>query len=288
MVAHRAGVAHGRLIPENVMLTDLGAVKLIGFVVDGVLHGAADPGPHDPGGDVRNLVALLYAALTGRWPGSPASAVPEAPRDGGDACCAPARSAPACPDPSTRCATRCSTGRCPATGDEAGTAEQATALTVLRRLGEFLGETVTGADVDDRTAVLDVRSVREALSGDPEATQAMRFGGTSAVRPTRAPGIEAPVQAPAQARSTAPAQTHRPVAGGRAPRCRPRGRRRSSPSTPRTTRPSRARCVPGWAPARFPPTGDPTRSATPGPSRRTARARSGPAAPGCAGGWPSA
>ena len=72
VAAHRLGVAHGRLIPENVMLTDLGAVKLIGFVVDGVLHGAADPGPHDPGGDVRNLVALLYAGLTGRWPGSPA------------------------------------------------------------------------------------------------------------------------------------------------------------------------------------------------------------------------
>src|SRR5690606_25812407 len=155
--------------PENVMLTDLGAVKLIGFVVDGVLHGAAHPGPHDPGGDVRNLAGLLYAALTGRWPGSPASAVPEAPVENG-VVLRPRQVRAGVPRPLD------------ALCDEVlniGEADQeATASGIQRRLGEFLGDVVTGADLDDQTAVLDVRSVREALSGDPEATQAMRFGGS--------------------------------------------------------------------------------------------------------------
>ncbi len=84
-VAHRHGVAHGRLLPENVMVTDAGSVKLIGFVVDAVLHGRPSrlgdgqepPSEHES--DVRNLGALLFAALTGRWPGFPVSVVPDAP-----------------------------------------------------------------------------------------------------------------------------------------------------------------------------------------------------------------
>jgi hypothetical protein len=91
-VAHHHGVAHGRLLPENVMVTDAGSVKLIGFVVDAVLHGrphrTADgrepPSEHES--DVTNLGALLYAALTGRWPGFPPSVVPPAPMDHGRTC----------------------------------------------------------------------------------------------------------------------------------------------------------------------------------------------------------
>ena len=40
--AHRNGVAHGRLLPENVMVTESGSVKLIGFVVDAVLRSDRD------------------------------------------------------------------------------------------------------------------------------------------------------------------------------------------------------------------------------------------------------
>ena len=35
---------------------------------------------------MRNLGALLYAALVGRWPGRPASVVPDAPLDHGQVC----------------------------------------------------------------------------------------------------------------------------------------------------------------------------------------------------------
>ena len=85
--AHSHGIAHGRLVPENVMVTEAGSVKLIGFVVDAVLHGRRQPATpdgrnlSDHESDVHNLAALLYAALVGRWPGTQTSEVPAAPRD---------------------------------------------------------------------------------------------------------------------------------------------------------------------------------------------------------------
>ncbi|HET7357673.1 MAG TPA: protein kinase family protein [Nocardioidaceae bacterium] len=85
--AHRNGVAHGRLIPENVMVSEAGAVKLIGFVVDGVLNGARSrdgaTGFGDQASDVTNLAALLYAGLVARWPGTEPSVVPPAPTEHG-------------------------------------------------------------------------------------------------------------------------------------------------------------------------------------------------------------
>ena len=87
--AHQAGIAHGRLVPENVMVTEAGAVKLIGFVVDAVLHGR-QPFDHDDQtplndheSDVHCLGSLLYASLVARWPGMPGTKLPPAPRDHG-------------------------------------------------------------------------------------------------------------------------------------------------------------------------------------------------------------
>ncbi|MCW2782765.1 MAG: serine/threonine protein kinase [Marmoricola sp.] len=82
---HARGVPHGRLSPESVLVTEAGAVKLIGFVVESAL--TAEP-PIDPlygvvddrEADVINLAGILYAALTGRWPGISRSGVPAAPR----------------------------------------------------------------------------------------------------------------------------------------------------------------------------------------------------------------
>ncbi|MGA8245846.1 MAG: protein kinase family protein, partial [Nocardioides sp.] len=75
-LAHDAGVAHGRLVPENVLIDQDGGVRLIGFAVDAALHGL-------PAGrlsaDVVDLVGLLYAGLTGKWAGVSRSAVPAAP-----------------------------------------------------------------------------------------------------------------------------------------------------------------------------------------------------------------
>ena len=88
--AHRNGVAHGRLIPENVMISESGSVKLIGFVVDAALrspggaHRGLDGAPVSAAeSDVLNLAALLYAALVGRWPGTEGSTIPVAPAEHG-------------------------------------------------------------------------------------------------------------------------------------------------------------------------------------------------------------
>jgi serine/threonine protein kinase len=83
--AHGHGIAHGRLVPENVMVTEAGSVKLIGFVIDAVLHGRRQPATvdgrvlSDHESDVYNLAGLLYATLVGRWPGSQESVLPGAP-----------------------------------------------------------------------------------------------------------------------------------------------------------------------------------------------------------------
>jgi hypothetical protein len=75
-LAHEAHVAHGRLVPENVLIDTDGSVRLIGFAVDAALHGL-------PVGristDIADLVGLLYAAMTGKWAGVSRSAVPAAP-----------------------------------------------------------------------------------------------------------------------------------------------------------------------------------------------------------------
>lgn len=79
-VAHAHGVAHGLLSPENVLLEPSGSVKIIGFCVDGALHGQP---PGEPAHDVLDLAGLLYATLTGRWAGASPSGVPRAPESGG-------------------------------------------------------------------------------------------------------------------------------------------------------------------------------------------------------------
>jgi len=82
---HAQGVAHGRLNPEAVLVTHAGAVKLIGYVVDATLERPRPPDPlygelDEREADVINLAGILYAALTGRWPGVARSAVPTVSR----------------------------------------------------------------------------------------------------------------------------------------------------------------------------------------------------------------
>lgn len=75
-VAHAAGVSHGRLVPENVLIDRTGSVRVIGFAVDAALHGLPSGRVPD---DVTGLAGLLYAALTARWPGVAPSVVKPAP-----------------------------------------------------------------------------------------------------------------------------------------------------------------------------------------------------------------
>ncbi|AJR18873.1 hypothetical protein GUY44_09515 [Pimelobacter simplex] len=78
--AHAAGVTHGRLNPENVLIDRYGSVRIIGMCVDAALHGLS---PGDVRSDLEDLGGLLYCALTGTWPGPSGSIVPAAPRESG-------------------------------------------------------------------------------------------------------------------------------------------------------------------------------------------------------------
>ena len=80
-VAHAAGLAHGRLNPENVLVDQHGQVRIIGFGVDAALRGLP---PGRTGVDEIDLAGLLYCALTGKWAGASESAVPPAPEVHGE------------------------------------------------------------------------------------------------------------------------------------------------------------------------------------------------------------
>jgi hypothetical protein len=193
-VAHRHGIAHGRLLPENVLLTDVGSVKLIGFVVAAVLHGrppltddgALPPSEHES--DVLNLGALLYACLTGKWPGFPPSALPQAPLDH-HRVCRPRQVRPGVPK---RLDVLCDQVLNP--DPRTGGRRYEAAAEIGSALGDYLGDTLTGAalPVSEPTAFLDPSGLQapqtEGTLGtydgyhtampdladlaDPEATQA--------------------------------------------------------------------------------------------------------------------
>ena len=82
--AHEIGLAHLRLDPACVHWTVGGGVKIAGLGINAALAGpdpetltASADGADDPElTDTQDLARLLYAALTGYWPGQPGSAEP--------------------------------------------------------------------------------------------------------------------------------------------------------------------------------------------------------------------
>jgi hypothetical protein len=83
--AHAAGQAHLRLTPQCLRWTRSGGVKISGLGLDAALAGT--PVTEDPAlTDTMGLGRLLYAALTGYWPGEDAGPLPPAPVSDGDVC----------------------------------------------------------------------------------------------------------------------------------------------------------------------------------------------------------
>ncbi|MGH8774541.1 MAG: protein kinase family protein [Jiangellaceae bacterium] len=76
--AHHDGLTHLQLRPACILITPSGGVKVAGLATEAVVHG---PPPGDPGEvDAAGIGRVLYAALTGRWPGGGERSLPEAPR----------------------------------------------------------------------------------------------------------------------------------------------------------------------------------------------------------------
>jgi hypothetical protein len=87
--AHAAGQAHLRLTPETLRWTRSSGVKITGLGIDAALAGSGLTGSDasDPAvTDARDLGALLYAALTGYWPGDSQTGLPPAPVSDGVVC----------------------------------------------------------------------------------------------------------------------------------------------------------------------------------------------------------
>ncbi|MGZ4452310.1 MAG: protein kinase family protein [Nocardioides sp.] len=78
--AHHLGYAHGRLNPENVLIDEAGAVRVIGFAVEAALYGLPEGSAAE---DDTALAGILTACLTGTWPGTTPSSVPATPLSGG-------------------------------------------------------------------------------------------------------------------------------------------------------------------------------------------------------------
>jgi hypothetical protein len=80
-VAHQAGRPHLCLGPRSLRWDTASGLKITGLGIDAALSGtdAADPAA----ADTMALGRMLYALLTGRWPGDEPTALPAAPRHKG-------------------------------------------------------------------------------------------------------------------------------------------------------------------------------------------------------------
>jgi len=87
--AHAAGLAHLRLVPGSLRWTSGGGVKITGIGMDAAIAGVGaeqDPAEDPALTDTRQLAWLMYAAVTGYWPGPGTTPLPPAPAVDGAPC----------------------------------------------------------------------------------------------------------------------------------------------------------------------------------------------------------
>lgn len=82
--AYEAGLTHLHLTPSRLIWTAGSTVKVLGLAVDAAILGLSREDPAQE--DAEGLGRLLYAALTGHWPGDADCGLPQAPLDDGKLC----------------------------------------------------------------------------------------------------------------------------------------------------------------------------------------------------------
>lgn len=143
---HTEGLFHEQLTPDNVVITPSGAVRLVGFGVESVLAGSERPISWSAReeADVTALAALLYALLSGHWPGRTAWGLPAAPVVAGRLV-GPHRLRPDVPAHLDRI---CTTILAPS--DSADAARITTASQLVAALSSVLGSADPSSDLEDR------------------------------------------------------------------------------------------------------------------------------------------
>ncbi|MFT3888240.1 MAG: murein biosynthesis integral membrane protein MurJ [Arachnia sp.] len=212
---HAKGLFHEQLNPDNVIITDVGAVKLVGFGLEAVLADRGDQWSrawsvrqHD---DVVGLGNLLYAMLVARWPGAGDFGLPPAPLVAGE---------PAPPHEVLVGVSFALDRICTTTITERGAAGErriTTAAQLAAMLGQVLGTANASADLEAR-----VRAWSRTPAATPwvPAAPAPAAGSGAAVSAAvvgSAPVLAAPlVPAPVGYSPVAPEAT--PVSGVTPPR----------------------------------------------------------------------
>jgi hypothetical protein len=88
-VAHQAGRPHLRLTPRSMRWDNASGLKITGLGLDAALCGTGFDGAGAAdlvAADTTALARMLYALLTGYWPGDEPTALPAAPRHKGNVC----------------------------------------------------------------------------------------------------------------------------------------------------------------------------------------------------------
>jgi hypothetical protein len=88
-IAHRAGRPHLRLTPRSLRWDNSSGLKITGLGLDDALCGPGLGGStagNPVAADTAALARMLYALLTGYWPGDEPTALPAAPRHKGNVC----------------------------------------------------------------------------------------------------------------------------------------------------------------------------------------------------------
>lgn len=84
VAAHQVNLSHLELSPDNVMRTLTGQVKIRGLQIAAAMRGTTSEDA--AAADARGVGAVLYAALTARWPFGDFEGLPAAPVEGGQVC----------------------------------------------------------------------------------------------------------------------------------------------------------------------------------------------------------